>query len=314
MLTFRLIGAAARSTSSPLSSIRPSVGLLEAPDHPQRGGLAAAARAEEAEELAVADLEVDVVNGEKGVVGLAALGIGLAGLGVAATEALRELNQPDCDVCHPGGVSCTPDLGRSLAGPRAALRSARTRCRPVAARIGTLSEGCQTTESLVRLRALASRFVANAPSWCESRAVVASSRGSVAPWLRGSAAPWLAAPRFLADSVASRSLSGDSYANCCIAPPGGSGFGRDRHAGRWRRSFEARGDPRRTMSQSGRNQLVRRACFHRSTSPMRTQSPPRPSRRNAAAGAHPAATARRRGPAGAHLAATSSPTRHGRGP
>ena len=38
--------------------------LLEAADHPQRGGLAAAGRAEQAEELAVVDLEVDVVDGE----------------------------------------------------------------------------------------------------------------------------------------------------------------------------------------------------------------------------------------------------------
>ncbi len=73
--------------------------LLEPADHPEGRGLAAAGRTEEAEELALADLEVDMVDGEE-----ARLRVGLAhrrrdtpSLGVAA-ELLRELDQPDSDV------------------------------------------------------------------------------------------------------------------------------------------------------------------------------------------------------------------------
>ncbi len=42
---------------------RPGVGLLEAGDHPHRRGLAAARRAEQGDELALGDLERDVVDG-----------------------------------------------------------------------------------------------------------------------------------------------------------------------------------------------------------------------------------------------------------
>ena len=44
--------------------MRPDGRLLEAADHPQRRRLAAARRAEQAEELAVLDLEIDVVDGD----------------------------------------------------------------------------------------------------------------------------------------------------------------------------------------------------------------------------------------------------------
>ena len=56
--------------------------LLEAADHPQGRGLAAAGRAEEAEELAVDDLEVDVVDGEH------------------VAERLGHLDEPDVDILH----------------------------------------------------------------------------------------------------------------------------------------------------------------------------------------------------------------------
>ena len=43
----------------------PEVGCLEAADHPQGRRLAAAGRPEQAEELAVTNLEVDVVDGDR---------------------------------------------------------------------------------------------------------------------------------------------------------------------------------------------------------------------------------------------------------
>ena len=64
MLTLRLYGGT-RETSSPSSRIAPSVGRLEAGDHPQRGRLAAARRAEQREELARGDGEVGVVDGDE---------------------------------------------------------------------------------------------------------------------------------------------------------------------------------------------------------------------------------------------------------
>ena len=57
MLTLRLCGGT-RDTSAPSSRIAPSVGRLEAGDHPQRRRLAAAGRAEHREELARCDGEV----------------------------------------------------------------------------------------------------------------------------------------------------------------------------------------------------------------------------------------------------------------
>ena len=62
--------------------MQPGGRLLEPADHPQGRRLAAARRAEEAEELAVAHLEVDVVDGEH------------------VAERLRHLDEPDVDIWH----------------------------------------------------------------------------------------------------------------------------------------------------------------------------------------------------------------------
>ena len=51
-----------RVTSRPPISMRARILHLEAGDHPQQGGLAAARRAEEADELALLDGERDVVE------------------------------------------------------------------------------------------------------------------------------------------------------------------------------------------------------------------------------------------------------------
>ena len=110
MLTLRWYGGS-HVTSWPWSSIRPGGRLLEAADHPQGRRLAAAGRAEQAEELAVADLEVDVVDGAMKPTSAP-----------APVEALGELDQPDCDVSHPDG-----DLLL-----RVVLRSRVPRSRPVA--------------------------------------------------------------------------------------------------------------------------------------------------------------------------------------
>ena len=56
--------------------------LLEPADHPQGRGLATAGRAEEAEELAVPDLEVDVIDGRR------------------VTESLDDIDQTDVDFRH----------------------------------------------------------------------------------------------------------------------------------------------------------------------------------------------------------------------
>ena len=89
--------------------------LLEAADHPQRGRLAAAGRAEQAEELAVHDLEVDVVDRED------------------VAEGLRDLDQPNVDVLH--GYAAAPGegtvwtVGRAgRARPRATDPVAPRRC------------------------------------------------------------------------------------------------------------------------------------------------------------------------------------------
>ena len=61
---------------------QPGGRLLEAADHPQRRRLAAAGRAEEAEELAVPDLEVDVVDGDR------------------VAELLDDIDETDVDLRH----------------------------------------------------------------------------------------------------------------------------------------------------------------------------------------------------------------------
>ena len=65
------------STASPWSRIRPSVGHLEAGEHPQRRRLAAARRAQQREELALGDREAHVVHRDE------------------VAEALRHVLEPD---------------------------------------------------------------------------------------------------------------------------------------------------------------------------------------------------------------------------
>ena len=69
MLTSRLYGGMP-CTYSPLMRMNALVGLLETGQHSQRGGLATAARAEQRQELAGDDLEVDAVDGDHGAVAL----------------------------------------------------------------------------------------------------------------------------------------------------------------------------------------------------------------------------------------------------
>ena len=80
-------------------------GHLEAADHPQRRGLAAAGRPQEREELAVLDIEVDVVDGG------------------AVAEALDDVHEMDVDLRHgPARLlgSLRPVLGGGdAAGPLA---------------------------------------------------------------------------------------------------------------------------------------------------------------------------------------------------
>ena len=54
-------------TTRPPIRISPSRDLLEPRDHPQRGRLAAARRADEDHELAVGDLEVERLDGARAV-------------------------------------------------------------------------------------------------------------------------------------------------------------------------------------------------------------------------------------------------------
>src|SRR4029453_17529365 len=97
------------------------------------------ARPEEAEELAVANLEIDVVDREEADVGICAGNVlgGAAPRGVAA-KALRERAQPDCDVSHPGGGLLLRSLGLALRS-RAAIPTR-------GGRIGTAARQCQTTD------------------------------------------------------------------------------------------------------------------------------------------------------------------------
>ena len=89
-----------RSTTSwPSMRITPELGVLEAGDHAQRRGLAAAGGAEEGDELALGDVEVEVAHHVVGAVVLLQVrdleeGHGLpAGLGVLL-EAGHQLDQP----------------------------------------------------------------------------------------------------------------------------------------------------------------------------------------------------------------------------
>jgi hypothetical protein len=48
----------------------PAVGLFQATDHPEGGGFATAAGTEQSKELALADLEIDVIDRDHAVEGL----------------------------------------------------------------------------------------------------------------------------------------------------------------------------------------------------------------------------------------------------
>ena len=156
MLTCRLYGGS-HVTSWPLSSMRPDVGCLEAADHPQGRRLAAARRAEEAEELAGLDLEVDVVDRH-----------GLA-------EALDHVHEPDVDGGHVRSVllrSAAADGGPGRrappASPRSARRHGRMRARIWAPRArcqddGTVGAGDGSCEIRTITPACAAGFVAAHP-------------------------------------------------------------------------------------------------------------------------------------------------------
>ena len=81
MFTWRLYGGS-QVTSSPWSSMRPEVGCSNPPIIRRVVVLPQPGRAEEAEELAVDDLEVDVVHGEH------------------VAERLGHLDEPDVDILH----------------------------------------------------------------------------------------------------------------------------------------------------------------------------------------------------------------------
>ena len=74
--------------------------VTEAADHPQRGRLPAAGRPQEAEELAVVDLEVDVVDGDDDAARLGADRLRDAAALSIPPEALGQLGQADGDVGH----------------------------------------------------------------------------------------------------------------------------------------------------------------------------------------------------------------------
>ena len=82
VLTLRLYGGTSRDVLA-VEQDPPVGGLLEAGDHPQRRGLAAARRPEHREELARADGEVGVVDGDE------------------VAEALRHVVEADDGVARP---------------------------------------------------------------------------------------------------------------------------------------------------------------------------------------------------------------------
>ncbi len=74
--------------------------LLEATDHPERRRLAASGRAEEAEELSVLHLEVDVIDRHDEPALVRIDDLGHASTRGVITERLVHLRQPDFDLCH----------------------------------------------------------------------------------------------------------------------------------------------------------------------------------------------------------------------
>ena len=97
----RAIGATLLTTRSPIR-MRPAVTVLESRDHPQRGGLAASGRADEHEELAVGDLELEVVDRAS-----------------AAAVGLRHMVEGDAG--HPG---LTSSIGSGSGSAKCAAASA----------------------------------------------------------------------------------------------------------------------------------------------------------------------------------------------
>ena len=144
MLTLRWYGGS-QVTSWPWSSIRPDVGSSKPADHPERRRLAAAGRSEQAEELAVAHLEVDVIDGDR------------------VAELLDHIDEPDVDLSHsrvlPRSGAQPGELG-SLQGrlPRPCATSSVSP--DGGPRIGVAREGCQGRELRIGNGLPAARFVA----------------------------------------------------------------------------------------------------------------------------------------------------------
>ena len=87
MLTLRLFGGVS-DTSLPSSKDSSRAGALEAGDHAQRRGLAAAARAEQREELAGRDVQVYAAHG------------------LEVAEALGEIYELDVSPAWPSLIAC----------------------------------------------------------------------------------------------------------------------------------------------------------------------------------------------------------------
>ena len=120
--------------------------LLEAADHPQGGGLAAARRAEEAEELPVLDLEVDVVDGD----------------GVA--EALDHIHEPDVDGGHGRSHSWASGGRRPRGTTRGLLASSRG-----AGPIGPAGRGPNRVEDMGASRGVSRNAPRRAGAACAAR-------------------------------------------------------------------------------------------------------------------------------------------------
>jgi len=131
--------------------------LLEAADHAERCRLAATGRSEKAEELAVANLEVDVIDGG-----------GLA-------EFLDHVGEPDRDFWHSVG---SPSPGLRVDGdsarPGESGRTQTDRQAPPdrqlgSRRIGGIGRGCQETEVQPNRGIRATRFVPTPRRFIEGR-------------------------------------------------------------------------------------------------------------------------------------------------